>query len=196
MLKASNLWIRELWYLDSIAPRVRSVGGVGEEIRLPPPPNKLEGQVKIPRGWIRVPAQGASEEQKSEEVEFFDELLDRAWGVPYALPQIRENEYWNQVSVTGFEASFRRYLNPRDCGLVKRLGFKKRYALRSRSVFYNLPVPVSERMVWVRCPRLVDEEDVVDEDVTVVATMYPPPRTLDPSWARYLDFEDAAALYM
>jgi len=51
-------------------------------------------------------------------------------------------------------------------------------------------------MVWVRCPRLVDEEDVVDEDVTVVATMYPPPRMLDPSWARYLDFEDAAALYM
>jgi len=143
MLKLSGLWYRELWYVNSV-PADR----FGRELRLPVPPTKLEGQVKIPPGWRRVSAREArSRGLVSQETEFFDELIDLAW-MPGNWTSSRKvnNEYYLDLQAGGMESRWSRWKRKS----VPRFGVVACKSRLRSSFWYRLVRPVREEMVWVK----------------------------------------------
>nr|UYL95431.1 MAG: RNA-dependent RNA polymerase [Zhangzhou Botou tick virus 3] len=109
MLKQSDLWHRELWYLTSVPSRYDDGFDCPTEgIPLPNPPDRLEGQVKLPAGWRRCvlssdPKVRAS--QRAQERDFWDQITDLAWGSTYS-PKDVERKYWREVEFGSQETNF------------------------------------------------------------------------------------------
>lgn len=143
MLKGSDLWYREIWYLNSV-PTDR----FGQEARLPAPPTKLEGQVVIPSGWRRCPRKGVSAVRQAEEEEFFEILTSKAWDCPGSSDTITlEKEYFAELSMSGFEASWTRWRSRRPFRGIRRGAVKSR--LKS-APFYSLVIPPFVNTVWLK----------------------------------------------
>jgi len=107
MLKKSDLWHREVWYLNSVPMGLRR-GAMVEGVELPRPPDRLLGQVKLPDNWRRVelsqrPRERA--EQRLKEREFWELVVDQTWGSEYR-PREAETAYWEALSVGSFEHQF------------------------------------------------------------------------------------------
>jgi len=147
-LKRSGLWYRELWYFNSVP-----VDRFNRELAMPQPPSKLEGRVKIPAGWKRVSAREARG-RLAEEQEFFDELLDLAWQQTMSGVSVEDltNEYFRQLSMSGFEAHWQRY-SRKDLrrNVTRRLfgQFQDKVRLRSRPFYSYRPSPYRKE-VWVK----------------------------------------------
>jgi len=109
MLKSSDLWLRELWYFNSVPVRYdRSFDKIIEGVELPRPPDRLEGQVSIPRGWRRVEVSKSPLErarQREAERDFWELLIDQTWGQEYR-PREVEEAYWAAVKNGSFETEF------------------------------------------------------------------------------------------
>jgi hypothetical protein len=122
MLKQSDLWYREIWYLNSVP-----VDKDGKEARLPLPPTKLEGQVKIPAGWRRCPKKGVSAALLAQEDEFFEILTESAWDNPGAADTITlEKEYFVSLSMSGFESAWVEWRSRRPFRGIRRGAIKSR----------------------------------------------------------------------
>jgi hypothetical protein len=147
-LKRSGLWYRELWYFNSVP-----VDRFNRELALPQPPSRLEGRVKIPAGWKRVSAREARG-RLDEEQEFFDELLDLAWGQSMAGVSIEAltNEYFRLLSAGGFEAHWQRYSRKNlRRNVTRRLfgAFQDKVKL-PRKPFYSFRPSSYKKEVWIK----------------------------------------------
>jgi len=109
MLVKSGLWRRELWYFNSVPARYRAgFSSCCEGEPLPEPPDRLSGQVKIPRGWRRVELSPDPREraiQRSGEKLFWEEVVDLAWGSEYK-PKSVCKDYWDAVEVGSYELRY------------------------------------------------------------------------------------------
>lgn len=214
MLKQSGLWARELWYFNSVPSRYdhRSFETVTEGVPLPFPPDRLVGQVKIPPGWGLEPVSRSPRVravQRVEERQFWDEVVDLAWGTSYS-PREAEKEYWKAVSATSFESSWYRWKTsklPRK-GLFKFLirfcGRTTRSRLKSAKLYRFMAYErkTKRESVWVRRAEEDNEfpdpagymQEMVQRKIQLVPLMESPYLTLvSEGW---LEFEEAADRYI
>lgn len=142
MLKAANLWYREIWYLNSVP-----VDKNGQEAKLPSPPTKLEGQVEIPAGWRRVPLRKGKERtaQVSQEEEFFEILTDAAWGQVSKDSVTLEREYFKELAMSGFETAWAKWSSRRPFRGIRVGMVKSRLKCKP---FYLLSIPRRQKTVW------------------------------------------------
>lgn len=192
MLKMSDLWHRELWYMNSVPSRYDDgLEIITEGVPLPQPPDRLEGQVKLPLGWRRgvlsqCPRKRA--EQRLNERDFWDEITDLAWGSSYE-PKNVERAYWRNVELGSQETNFfnwrtARFKSSSMAKFVFRFSGCKgpRSRLKSTSLYNWLSRPKVQRkcQVWQK----VDEESepelddvaarfsaLVNEKIALVKTM-------------------------
>jgi hypothetical protein len=215
MLKMSDLWHRELWYMNSVPSRYdKGFSSVTEGVPLPLPPDRLEGQVKLPTGWRRVelsqcPRKRAK--QRADEREFWDEITDLSWGSTYS-PKDVERSYWKQVELGSQETNFfewrvSRILNKKFASFVLRLsgvsGAKSRLKSRPLWAWLSRNYPKKMVPVWVRVdeesePELSDPaeymKEMVHKKIALVRAMEAPyfPKCSE----RWLDVEVAADRYV
>nr|WAK77940.1 MAG: hypothetical protein [Acremonium sclerotigenum ourmia-like virus 1] len=107
MLKKSDLWHRELWYVNSV-PTAFHHGRRAEGVKIPDPPDRLSGQVKLPAGWRRVALSQSPRirrEQREGERDFWDQVTESAWGSVYKPKEV-ERAYWDAVKMGSFENQF------------------------------------------------------------------------------------------
>jgi hypothetical protein len=196
-----------LWYFNSVpVGLVRSRLVEGE--LFPTPPDRLTGQVKIPSGWVRqVVSRKPSVRafQKAAEQEFWDEVVESAWGTTYE-PKCVEKEYWDAVDRASFERSYhewcerkkwpkkplfkfaKKLLTCRDTSCLLHGGSKDwkcagvRSRLPSRQLYATLSRPEGGRKdhVWVK--RVDEEEQVLPEPRAYMQTMVQKKIALVSSW--------------
>nr|WAK77892.1 MAG: hypothetical protein [Botourmiaviridae sp.] len=161
MLQDSGFWRRELWYLNSVPARYKKNFTALEGVPLPLPPDRLQGQVKLPSGWRRVDVSSVPSEralQRASERDFWDSVTELAWGSSYS-PRSVSKQYWSELESSGFERQYHHWTqldSRRKPGLFKMLGTfglkggKSR--LRSKPLWRQLSLPIVRRKetVWVR----------------------------------------------
>jgi len=213
MLKDSGLWRRELWYLNSVPSRYdKSMAYCTEGVPLPPPPDRLSGQVELPRGWKRVEMSDRPQKrarQRAEEKEFWEEVVDRAWGQCYN-PRSVSKRYWEEVDRGSQEHLYHAWaqknirVKPFILKLVKKWsgvsGLRSR--LRSKP-FYMLPLNKGKRRtVWCRVEEAAEElpdpvirfKEMVQKKIALMPSMETPYRTVCSE--RWLDEEEALTRYL
>lgn len=173
MLKASGLWLRELWFVNSVPDRWEDHYGLSwtaPEEALPPlpqAPDRLVGQVKLPPNWFLKPLPRKPRERKevlTKEREFWEEVTDLSWGSKYR-PRDVEQEFWRETERTGVECYWRQWQRPVQTrayrALARRLDLKgPRSALNRGKLYAILRRRVqSEKKVWV----LREEEEHPEE---------------------------------
>nr|UUW21018.1 MAG: RNA-dependent RNA polymerase [Sanya botourmia-like virus 1] len=215
MLKSSDLWHREVWYMNSVPSRYdEGFESITEGIPLPQPPDRLEGQVTLPAGWRRgvesqCPLKRA--EQRARERDFWEEITDLAWGTTY-VPKDVERAYWRNVELGSQETNFynwrtMRFKSSSMAKFVFRFSGSKgpRSRLRSARLFnwLNRPKGQKRRQVWQWVgeesePELTDIaarfSELVNEKIALVKameTVYFPKCS-----ERWLDIEFAADRYV
>jgi hypothetical protein len=216
MLKTAGLWKRELWYLNSVPDRYECFGSVTEGVPLPPPPDRLAGQVKLPSGWRRqVVSRSPSVRaiQLATEQEFWDEVTDLAWGTAYS-PREVEQQYWADVESGSFES---RYTEWRKMDFRSKKPFIQRFVakitgvkggrsrLKSRPFWFISGLARQRRThVWCRVDEDTEEEpgeplgdhfkEMVQRKIALVRAFETPFVTLCSE--RWLREEDALARYV
>jgi len=185
MLKSSDLWYRELWYMSSVPARYdHALERVTEGIPLPEAPDRLEGQVKIPSGWRRcVLSQSppVRAKQRRQERDFWELVTDASWGSRYS-PREVEKEYWQQVKHGSFETQFynwrtarcpafakafiRRMTSVRNSLLPSKVYDGPRSRLSSRALWAWLTRPEEQRRrtVWQWVGEEVQQESMTDDE--------------------------------
>jgi len=182
MLKLSGLWRRELWYVNSVPSRYeKCLSLCTEGVPLPPPPDRLSGQVELPRGWRRQELSqkpSVRARQRAAEVDFWDEVIESAWGSTYK-PRDVDKQYWEDVVAGSHERAYYDWTRknirckPFVAKFITRLTKVKglRSRLRSKPLYVILSQPRSmkRRTVWARVEEesecLPDPADYMKETV-------------------------------
>jgi hypothetical protein len=195
-LKKAGLWCRELFYFN-YAVEITPAIGITAEAPLPEPPGSKFRWVKIPRGWKRKEVKVKTQANVLEEELFFSTLVEDTWSQPPLVRNNREAEkdYWDQLSVGGFEKNWIAYmknyrssqkifLSPLAKALARLVGcndLRDRSRLRS-SKFYNY-YKKKKKLVWVYEPEGLEES--TDEEVKLIAgTFARMPYDCDDGWNR------------
>jgi len=219
MLKSSDLWHRELWYMNSVPSRWDR-GSITEGVPLPLPPDRLEGQVKIPAGWRRVELSQSPREralQRLNEREFWEQITDLSWGSVYS-PKDVERAYWRDIEMGSQENRFYDWRTAKTfqpsgtkgqwyTNFALRISGVKgpRSRLRSRCLFawLNSEKPKKRSPVWVRVDEESEQELIdpaermqylVKRKIALVQAMEAPCFTEYSSW--WTRAEEAADLFV
>jgi hypothetical protein len=178
MLKASGLWLRDVWYVNSVPSRFLSIGVEEEGEPLPLTPERVTGQVDLPSGWKPLPLpidKRKAREALLAERDFWEEVTDRAWTSGFD-PRKLERQFWLAVSRGGFENQYRAWRDLHKPGavhpLVKKLmGVRVRSRLPSKPLYRVINQDKRKRVkrVWQRVEEEFEERTVAERAVELVA---------------------------
>lgn len=210
MLKDSGLWLRELWYVNSVPSTGNSLDNFLPEEglpSLPQAPDRLVGQVILPPSWALRPLPSHPRERKAaltKEREFWDDVTERSWGSEYRPAEV-EQKFWREVSGTGVEHRWREWQHYRRGARLARRGYLKKILQKPRSflrrkTLFNLLRKVEKKTTRVWCP--VGEEEHEESwfplGYDLLDVSYGPTDELkeSSSWRRWLKMESLAAGYV
>jgi hypothetical protein len=178
MLKASGLWLRDVWYVNSVPSRFLSIGVEEEGEPLPLTPERVTGQVDLPSGWKPLPLpidKRKAREALLAERDFWEEVTDRAWTSGFN-PKKLERQFWLAVSRGGFENQYRAWRDLHKPGAVhplakKLMGVRVRSRLPSKPLYRVINQDKRKRVkrVWQRVEEEFEERTVAERAVELVA---------------------------